>query len=129
LVFLVAAATTSISRAKYRAIPRLKTEFAYLYAGILERYSFLQYSQAGPDQARKPYFDTSNFWSESATSLFNIRRAFSIETLVLLTFDFIGSNQPRAILLRLTSSCDPHRLRGRPWDGKAMKSQPRLSKN
>jgi hypothetical protein len=53
LVFLVAAATTSISRAKYRAIPRLKTEFAYLYAGILERYSFLQYSQAGPDQGKE----------------------------------------------------------------------------
>lgn len=53
LVFLVAAATTSISRAKYRLIPRLKTEFAYMYAGILERYSFLQYSQAGPDQGRE----------------------------------------------------------------------------
>jgi hypothetical protein len=53
LVFLVAAATTSISRAKYRVIPHLKTEFAYMYAGILERYSFLQYSQAGPDQGKE----------------------------------------------------------------------------
>ena len=53
LVLLLAAATSCLLRAKYRSVPKLKSEYAYLYAGNLERYSFLQYNQAGPEEGRE----------------------------------------------------------------------------
>lgn len=52
LVFLLAAAVSCLLRAKYRSVPELKSEYAYLYVGNLERYSFLQYNQAGPEDGR-----------------------------------------------------------------------------
>ena len=53
LVFLLAAAASCLTRAKYRSVPRaLESEYAYLYAGNLERYSFLQYNQSGPEEGR-----------------------------------------------------------------------------
>lgn len=52
LVFLLAAAASCLTRAKYRSVPELESEYAYLYAGNLERYSFLQYNQSGPEEGR-----------------------------------------------------------------------------
>jgi hypothetical protein len=52
LVFLLTAAASCFLRAKHRSVPDLKSEYAYLYAGNLERYSFLQYNQASPEEGR-----------------------------------------------------------------------------
>lgn len=52
LAFLLAAGVSCALRAKYRSIPALRTQFAYMYAGNLAHYSFLQYNQAGSDQGR-----------------------------------------------------------------------------
>jgi hypothetical protein len=52
LVFLLTATASCVLRAKLRSVPDLKSEFAYMYAGNLERYSFLQYNQASPEEGR-----------------------------------------------------------------------------
>lgn len=52
LCFLVAATVTCFLRAKYSRLPSIRTSFAYDYADNLDRYSFLQYSQAGPEQGK-----------------------------------------------------------------------------
>jgi len=52
-VFLVATVGSSAFRAKYTLVPKLKSTDAYMYATNLDRYSFLQYDQAGPDQGRR----------------------------------------------------------------------------
>lgn len=51
--FLVAATVTCILRVTYRWLPDLKESYAFDYADNVERYSFLQYSQAGPEQGKK----------------------------------------------------------------------------
>ncbi|MHB8755883.1 MAG: hypothetical protein ACYC92_13150 [Candidatus Acidiferrales bacterium] len=52
LAFLLAAGVSCALRAKYSLVPKLRTEFAYMYADNLAHYSFLQYNQAGSDQGR-----------------------------------------------------------------------------
>ena len=52
MVFLLTAAASCLLRAKHRSVPELESEYAYLYAGNLERYSFLQYNQASPEEGR-----------------------------------------------------------------------------
>lgn len=52
LIFLLTAAASCLLRAKHRSVPDLKSEYAYLYAGNLERYSLLQYNQASPEEGR-----------------------------------------------------------------------------
>jgi hypothetical protein len=53
LVFLLGAAGSCALRAGYSSVPKVKTEFAYMYASNLDQYSLLQYNQAGPDQGRE----------------------------------------------------------------------------
>ncbi len=50
--FLVAATVTCVLRAKYKWLPDLKESYAFDYANNVERYSFLQYSQVGPEQGK-----------------------------------------------------------------------------
>lgn len=50
--FLVAATVTCFLRAKYNCLPDLKESYAFGYADNVDRYSFLQYSQAGPEQGK-----------------------------------------------------------------------------
>ncbi len=52
MALLLAAVASCAVRARYRSLQRLRAEYAALYLGNLSRYSFLQYSQAGPDQGR-----------------------------------------------------------------------------
>lgn len=52
-VVLVAAVGSCAFRAKYSLVPKLRSTDAYMYATNLDRYSFLQYDQAGPDQGRR----------------------------------------------------------------------------
>jgi hypothetical protein len=51
---LVAAAVASCAlRAKYSLVPQLKSTDAYMDATNLDRYSFLQYNQAGPERGQR----------------------------------------------------------------------------
>jgi hypothetical protein len=52
ICFLAAAAVTCFLRAKYGWLPDLKATYAYAYIGNVQRYSFLQYNQATPEQGR-----------------------------------------------------------------------------
>lgn len=52
LVFVVTAATSCAIRAKYWELPKLRAGFAHSYAAFLGEYSFLQYKQAGGEQAK-----------------------------------------------------------------------------
>jgi hypothetical protein len=52
LTFLLAAAASCSLRARYHYVPKLKSMYAYEDAGNLDRYSFLQYNQAGPEEGR-----------------------------------------------------------------------------
>ena len=49
---MLTATATCLLRAKHRSVPDLRSQYAYLYAGNLERYSFLQYNQANPEEGR-----------------------------------------------------------------------------
>jgi hypothetical protein len=51
-MFLVAAALSCAIRAKYRAIPRYRSNIALSYLGLVGDYSFLQYNQAGGEAGR-----------------------------------------------------------------------------
>ena len=51
-VFLLTVTASCLLRAKHRSVPEIKSEYAYMYAGNLERYSFLQYNQASPEGGR-----------------------------------------------------------------------------
>lgn len=53
LAFLLAAAISCALRAKYSSLPKLRTEYAYMYVANVEEYSFLQYNQASPEQGRE----------------------------------------------------------------------------
>src|SRR5690348_7744944 len=50
--FLLAAAATCVFRTKYSTLPRVRTSLAFNYADNVRRYSFLQYTQAGPQQGK-----------------------------------------------------------------------------
>lgn len=52
LVLLLAAVGACAIRVKYRSLRQLRSEYAGMYLDNLSRYSFLQNSQAGPDQGR-----------------------------------------------------------------------------
>lgn len=52
LTLLLVAVGTCAARARYRSLRQLRSEYAGMYLDNLSRYSFLQYSQAGPDQGR-----------------------------------------------------------------------------
>lgn len=52
LTLLLTSVASCLLRAKYRSVPELKSKYAYIYAGNLERYSFLQYNQAGTEEGR-----------------------------------------------------------------------------
>lgn len=52
LVLLLAAAGSCVARARYRSLRQLRSEYAGMCLDNLSRYSFLQYSQAGPGQGR-----------------------------------------------------------------------------
>ncbi len=60
-VFLLVAAVDCMLRSKYSSIPQTEARFAYMYAGNLDRYSFLQYNQASADQGRKALLEYLNF--------------------------------------------------------------------
>lgn len=60
-VFVFAAASTCFVRAGVHSIPELKSYDAWLHVGDLLRYSFLQYSQANPDEGRAALLEYVKF--------------------------------------------------------------------
>ena len=52
LIFILAAVTSGILRAKYSLVPQIRTEYAYLYVSNVDQYSFLQYNQSDSDRGR-----------------------------------------------------------------------------
>lgn len=52
LVFLVSGAISCALRAKYRTTPLWRSSSAYMYVAVLDRFAFLQYNQANPQQGK-----------------------------------------------------------------------------
>src|SRR5713101_6923828 len=57
VVFVVVGAATCAIRAHYKYTPVVKSSMADSYASLVSRYSFLQYNQAGGEQAKKALLD------------------------------------------------------------------------
>ena len=60
-VFVFAVASTCFIRAGVHSIPELKSQEASVHVGNLLRYSFLQYSQANPDEGRAALLEYVKF--------------------------------------------------------------------
>lgn len=61
LAFLLAAAVSCALRAKFQSVPEVKASYARMYAENLDRYSFLQYNQAGSDQGKAALLEYVKF--------------------------------------------------------------------
>jgi hypothetical protein len=93
LVFLLTAAASCFLRAKHRSVPDLKSEYAYLYAGNLERYSFLQYNQASPEEGRAALLQYLKLLQRIKDEHINFPRSLSIAISVSRIFACIASNR------------------------------------
>jgi hypothetical protein len=61
LAFLLAAAVSCAVRAEFKSVPEMKASYARMYAESLDRYSFLQYNQASPDQGKAALLEYLKF--------------------------------------------------------------------
>lgn len=61
VAFSLAAAVSCALRAKFKCVPEVKASDARMYAENLDRYSFLQYNQASPDQGKAALLEYIKF--------------------------------------------------------------------
>ncbi len=81
LAFLLAAAISCALRAKVKFVPEVKASYARMYAENLERYSFLQYNQAGSDQGKAALLEYIGFLQRIRTERIDLSQN-------LLRYDF-----------------------------------------